>query len=104
MAEKFDLDTFNSKVMAEGTVLIDFYADWCGPCKMMAPVVEQIAEEYAGKLVVGKVNIDEQEKLAVQYNVMSIPTLMLFKNGKPADMAVGYQSPSELKAFIDKNI
>lgn len=105
MAEKFDLDAFNDRVINNGgDALIDFYADWCGPCKMMAPVIEQIAAEYEGKLTVGKVNIDEVQSLAVKYNIMSIPTVMVFKDGKPVDMAVGYQSPAELKELIDKNI
>lgn len=103
MAEQLSTEAFESLLGSEkGLVLIDFYADWCGPCKMMAPVVEQIAEEYAGKLTVGKINTDEAQKLVMKYNIMSIPTLMLFQNGQPVDMAVGVQSFAELKELVEK--
>lgn len=105
MVTKLSEAEFQELIQKEqGLILIDFYADWCGPCKMMAPLVDQIAEEYEGKLNVGKVNTDEAQKLAVMYNIMSIPTLMLFRGGQPVDMAVGMQSAAELKALIDKNL
>lgn len=105
MAQKLNQEGFQELIEKEsGLILIDFYADWCGPCKMMAPVVEQIAVEYEGKVVVGKINTDEAQKLAFTYNIMSIPTLMLFKGGQPVDMAVGMQSASELRQLIDKNL
>lgn len=73
------------------SVLVDFYADWCGPCKMLAPVIEEIAKEYEGKLIVGKVDVDASQATAQKFNVMSIPTLILFKNGQPVKQMVGYQ-------------
>ena len=72
-------------------VLVDFYADWCGPCKMMAPVIEDIAKEYEGKLLVGKVDVDANPQLAMKFGIMSIPTIMVFKNGQPVKQLVGYQ-------------
>ena len=77
-SENYEEEVLNSKEK----VLIDFYADWCGPCKMMAPVVEEVAEELAGKIKVGKVNVDENQDLAMEYGVMSIPTLVVIENGK----------------------
>ena len=85
MEKKFTTENFSTEVLAsDKVVLVDFYADWCGPCRMVAPVVEQIAEEYADRAVVGKLNVDENEEIAVRYGVMSIPTLIAFKNGETA--------------------
>lgn len=77
-------------------VLVDFYADWCGPCKMMAPVVEELAGELQGKAKVGKINVDENQDLAMEYNVMSIPTLVIFKDGKEFKRFVGVRDKNEL--------
>ena len=71
-------------------VLVDFWANWCGPCRMLAPVVEEIASEYAGKVKVGKINTDEQQKIAIDYKIQYLPTLMLFVDGKPVDQLVGF--------------
>lgn len=98
-------EQFERSVLApEIVALVDFYADWCGPCKMMAPVIENLAEEYADRVNVVKVNIDKNERLAVLYNIMNIPTFMVFKDGKPVDMLVGVQSETEMKAMVDKYI
>ena len=77
-------------------VLVDFWATWCGPCRMIAPEIEALAEEYDGKVKVGKVNVDEEAELAIEYKVASIPTLILFKNGEIAGKAIGYRTKDEL--------
>jgi thioredoxin 1 len=83
-----------------GVVLVDFWATWCGPCKMIAPLVEQIANENEGKLTVGKLDVDANGNTAMKYGVMSIPTLILFKNGQPVERLVGYQPKERLLAKI----
>jgi len=85
----------------EGVVLVDFFATWCGPCKMLAPILSQIAEEYKDKVKVGKVNVDEENELAMKYQISSIPTLILFKNGQPAKSLIGLSSKSEIENLIN---
>lgn len=101
---EFNAATFEEAIRGEKPVLVDFWAVWCGPCRMMSPVVDKLAAEYADKLTVGKVNVDEVTELAEKYMVSSIPTLMLFKNGEMVDRTVGACSPAALKAWVDKNI
>lgn len=97
MANTFNDNNFEQEVLkSDIPVLVDFYADWCGPCKMIAPVVEQIAAEYAGKVKVGKINVDENQKVAQKYNIMSIPTFLVFKNGEVTDTLVGAVSKDAL--------
>jgi thioredoxin 1 len=82
-------------------VLVDFWAPWCGPCRMVAPVVEELAEEYDGRVSFGKLNVDENPKTASQYGIMSIPTLILFKEGKPVSNIIGFRPKDELKKSLD---
>lgn len=84
----------------KGVMLVDFWAEWCGPCKMIAPIVEQIAEENAGKLTVGKLDVDANGETAMKFGVMSIPTLILFKDGEPVERLVGYRPKEQLMAKI----
>ena len=94
-------DNFDEKT-AQGTVLVDFWASWCGPCMMLAPLLEEIAAEKAGSLTVGKVNVDEQPALARRFGVSSIPTLVLMKDGRPVSQTVGYMPKQELLRFAEQ--
>lgn len=103
MEYKFTAANFDKEVLeADIPVLVDFYADWCGPCKMMAPIVAQLADEYDGRMKVGKCNIDEEDGLARMYRVMSIPTLKIFVKGEAAATIVGAVSKEELEAEMKK--
>ncbi|HHV33013.1 MAG: thioredoxin [Ruminococcaceae bacterium] len=96
-------DNFKSEVLdSEKPVLVDFWASWCGPCRMVSPIVDEIAEESDGSFKVGKINVDEQPDLAAQFNVMSIPTLMVFKNGTVADSTVGVRSKQDILSMIQQ--
>ncbi len=95
--------SFEQEVLKSDTpVLVDFWAEWCQPCHMVAPVVDEIAKEYAGKIKVGKVNVDENANVPGNFGIMSIPTIMLFKNGKPEKTMVGVQSKETFKKNIDE--
>lgn len=98
-------DTFDQEIIkAEGPVLVDYWADWCGPCKMIAPILDEIAEEYSGRLKVAKLNIDENPNTPPKFGIRGIPTLMLFKGGNVEATKVGAVSKSQLTAFIDSNL
>jgi len=98
-------DTFESEVLnADRPVLIDYWAEWCGPCKMIAPVLDEIAEEYDGRLTVAKLNIDENPNTPQKFGIRSIPTLMLFKDGAVHAQKLGAMSKSQLTEFLDSNL
>lgn len=96
----FSEDTF-AKDIQKGTVLVDFYADWCGPCRMMTPILEKVAKEVQGNAVVGKIDIDRAQKIASQFQVTSIPTLILYKEGKEVGRLVGLRDEAAVKQFIN---
>ncbi|MBI3716412.1 MAG: thioredoxin TrxA [Betaproteobacteria bacterium] len=98
-------DTFESEVLQSQTpVLVDYWAEWCGPCKMIAPVLEDLARDYEGKLKIAKLNVDDNQSTSAKYGVRGIPTLMLFKNGSVEATKVGALSKTQLSAFLDANI
>ena len=98
-------DSFAADVLqSQQPVLVDYWAEWCGPCKMIAPILDEIAEEYAGRLKVAKLNIDDNQETPASYGVRGIPTLMLFKNGSIEATKVGALSKSQLAAFIDSHL
>lgn len=97
-----DQNSFQKSILdSTKPVLVDFWAPWCGPCRAVAPIVEELAKEYSGKAGFAKVNVDEAPLLASQYGVMSIPTIMIFKGGKPAEQVIGYKPKNELKKMLD---
>ena len=99
-----DTDFEANVLKASGLVLVDYWAEWCGPCKMIAPILDEIAKEYAGRLKVAKLNIDDNQDTPAKYGIRGIPTLMLFKGGNVEATKVGALSKSQLTAFIDSNI
>ena len=98
-------NNFKGEVLeASEPVLVDYWAPWCSPCRMIGPIVDELAGEYLGKIKVGKVNVDENREIAIEYGVMSIPTLIVFKDGKAVDRVVGFKSKKDLQAVLEKHV
>lgn len=100
----FNESGFDKALADGGLMMVDFWASWCGPCKMLSPTIDQIGEQYEGKAIIGKVNVDEEQGLAMRYGVMSIPTIVYFKNGKEIDRKVGVQPISAFTSALDANL
>lgn len=100
----FNKESFDTALAEGKLMMVDFWAVWCGPCRMLAPMVDDLAEKYAGKVVVGKVNVDEEQELAIRYGVMSIPTVIFFKDGKEIDRKVGVMPPEVFTKVLDANL
>lgn len=105
MAEKFTSGNWNEQVLqSDKPVLVDFWAEWCGPCRMIGPIVEEIAKEYDGKAVIGKLNVDENGDIAMNYGIRSIPTLLVFKGGQIVDKVVGAVPKTAITQKIDAQL
>ncbi|NQZ78592.1 MAG: thioredoxin [Ekhidna sp.] len=104
MIQYLNKDNFLKTVKAGPVVLVDFYADWCGPCQAIAPVLEELATEFEGKAIIAKVDVDKEQELAGVFNIRSIPTMILFKDGEPEDIIVGLQTKTELVKKISNHL
>ena len=102
--KQFKTAEFDAAVAAAPLAMVDFWADWCGPCKMLSPVVESIGSQYEGKVLVGKVNVDEEPELARRFGVMNIPTVVFLKNGQEIDRKVGVMPPQVFTGVLDANL
>ena len=102
--KNLNAETFENEISGNVPVLVDFWAEWCAPCKALAPILDEVSDELAGKIVVTKVNLDENQDLAMKYSIRSIPTLLLFKNGELLDMQVGLPGKSDLVDWISSKI
>ena len=100
----FKTEEFDSAVEQAPLAMVDFWADWCGPCKALSPVIESLAEQYEGKVLVGKVNVDEARELAIRFGVMNIPTVVFLKNGREFDRKVGLMPAGAFTAVLDSNL
>ena len=104
MVQHFTSETFEKAIAGEQAVLVDFWATWCGPCRMIAPVIEEVAAEFDGRALVGKVDVDEEPGLAQRFGVMSIPTLIVLKGGKVVEQAVGARGKADVAAMISRHL
>jgi len=104
MLEHFSEQSFDAAAAGDKPVLVDFFATWCGPCRMIAPSVEQLAAEYEGRAIVGKVDVDQEPNLARRFGVMSIPTLVVMKGGEVVEQAVGARGKADIAAMIERHL
>ena len=104
MVQHFSGESFEQAIAGDQPVLVDFWATWCGPCRMIAPIIDEIAEEFEGKAIVGKVNVDDEMGLAQRFHVMSIPTLIVMKGGKVVEQAVGARGKADVAAMINRHL
>ncbi len=105
MVEQLTDATFEADVLEKsGVVLVDFWAPWCGPCRMVGPIIDDLAQEYAGRATIAKLNVDDNQQTAVRYGVMSIPTMLIFKDGKPVDKIMGAVPKQIIAATLDKHL
>ena len=104
MTQHFTSETFEKAIAGDQVVLVDFWATWCGPCRMIAPVIEEIADEFEGRAVVGKVDVDEEPGLAQRFGVMSIPTLIVLKGGKAVEQAIGARGKADVAAMLSRHL
>jgi thioredoxin 1 len=104
MAMNINQSNFNEVINSDMPVIVDFWAPWCGPCKMLGPVIEEVANELEGKAIVAKLNVDENDKISMQYKVFTIPTVLIFKNGQVIDQFVGFMPKSAIMAKLQKHI
>ncbi|NMB45280.1 MAG: thioredoxin [Firmicutes bacterium] len=103
MVQQLTDTTFDADVLEKsGVVLVDFWAPWCGPCRMVGPIVEDLAKEYAGRATIAKLNVDDNQQTAARYGIMSIPTMLVFKDGKPVDKIVGAAPKQTIAAKLDQ--
>lgn len=104
MVQHFTSETFEQAIAGDQAVLVDFWATWCGPCRMIAPVIEEVAAEFDGRAVVGKVDVDEEPGLAQRFGVMSIPTLIVLKGGKVVEQAIGARGKGDVAAMLNRHL
>ena len=104
MVQHFSSESFEKAIAGDQPVLVDFWATWCGPCRMIAPIIDEIAEEFEGRAIVGKVNVDDEMGLAQRFHVMSIPTLIVMKGGKVVEQAVGARGKADVAAMINRHL
>ena len=102
MTQHFNQETFQQAISSGKPVLVDFWATWCGPCRMMAPIIDELAADYEGRAIVGKVDVDEEGDLAQRYGIMSIPTMILFKDGERVQQIVGARPKAQIADMIDQ--
>lgn len=101
---KLTSDNFDKLISSNSVALVDFWASWCGPCKMLGPVIEEVADDFAGKALVGKVNVDDCPELAEKFGIMTIPAVFIFKDGQVVDKMIGFRQKAQIAAVLERNL